>query len=431
MTAASSTPAVEATPLSSIPRSAWFILALMTLDTVLGVIDRQAISVLKTTLKEVFTLTDGDYSLLVTAFLVPYAIFYVICGRLTDRLGSRVMLTACVAIWSLATIGSGLARSFGELALWRAVLGAAEAGLLPASFYALVRWFPKDRLGFANGVKAPFNALGPILTAPIIVGLTLAFGWRAAFIVPGVIGLAFAAAWWWADRSPPDYAAPDRTTSKARIGFAILKSPLLWGIVVARIVSDPLWFFQQYWQAGYLQEVLGLTLADVGRVLWIPPLISGVVMLGVGVLSDRLVRAGWSGPKSRIRIMQFAALGAPLVVLIPLTRDPSATVALLTFSYLLGASWLFLSNLLVADLFRGAAVGTAIGLMNAIGTLGAAIFNAFVGVLLDSLGGYLTIFLILATLHPIAAVILQVGYRGLLSARPEPASTPQTPETSS
>ena len=183
---------VDGTPVADrvrIPGKAWFILLLMTLDYVLATIDRNNVSILKTTLKAHFTLTDADYSLLVSAFLVPYALFYVICGRLVDRYGSRRTFTAFVIIWSLATILSGLARNFPELLAMRLVLGAAEAGLLPATIHALVRWFPRDKLATVYAIKNPLQALGPILSPPLIAYLALGLGWRWAFIIPGVIGL--------------------------------------------------------------------------------------------------------------------------------------------------------------------------------------------------------------------------------------------------
>ena len=79
---------------------------------------------------------------------------------------------------------SGLARSFEELLAYRALLGAAEAGLTPATIYALVRWFPREKLATAYGLRGPIVALGPILSPPVVAGLALTMGWHAAFLYP-------------------------------------------------------------------------------------------------------------------------------------------------------------------------------------------------------------------------------------------------------
>jgi len=394
-----------------VPSKAWFILALLSLESIIAIIDRQNISALKKTLKGVFSMTDTDYSWVVNAFLIPYAIFYLICGALVDRFGSRRTLTIFVIIWSLATIACGFARTYPELIAYRAIVGAAEAGLLPASLAALVVWFPKSRIATAGSLRSALQSLGPIMATPVVVFITLTYSWHYAFLVPGTIGLAFGIAWYFADRNPPTYA--DAAPLKVRVSFrSILATRAIWGVLIARLVSDPLWFFLQYWQAGYLQEKLGLSLAQVGYVLWIPPLVSSLLMVGIGVFSDRLVRLrGLTGAQSRIRIMQVSATLAPLVVIVPFVRDLTLVMVLLTAAYFMAYLWLVLANILVTDLFREGGAGTALGLVNMCGTIGASAFTAYVGRALDTVG-YVPVFILLACMHPIAAVVLHFAYRG-------------------
>lgn len=407
------------TSIRAIPWAAWWILLLMTMDNVLGMIDRNAVSVLKTTLKQVLSINDSEYSILVTAFMVPFATFYIICGRLVDRYGSRVTLTIFVSIWSLATVATGLSDSLWEMAFWRAVLGAAEAGLLPASIYALVVWFPRDLLATVYAIKNPLQALGPILTPPVVAGLTLAFGWRYAFIVPGVLGLVFAVLWWFSDRNPPSYAAQNVPPPSPRLSLLqLLGTRLLLGIMLARLVSDSLWFFLQYWQAGYLQEVMGLDLAAIGRLLWIPPAVNCLFMIFTATLSDRLIARGWSAPRSRLWVMQLTIVLAPCVAIVPFVSSVPVVLALLTAGYCLAFTWLYLSNIFIANLFPKEQVGSAIGLVNCVGTVGAAAVNAAVGPLIETVG-YLPLFIGCALLHPIALIILRWFYRDFF--RPQPA----------
>lgn len=401
------------TPIRAIPLTAWWVLALMTIDYALGMIDRNAVSVLKTTLKSEFGIGDADYSLLVTAFMVPYAIFYILCGRIVDRYGSRGPLTIFVLIWSGATVAAGFAGSFAELVFWRAVLGAAEAGLLPATIYALVNWFPRDRLATVYAIKNPLQTMGAVLSPPLIAGLALAYGWRAGFIVPGIIGLVFAVLWWFADRNPPTYAGASETNApepQLKAGLiALLRNPLLWGVLLARVVSDPVWFFFQYWQAGYLQEQMGLTLADIGRLLWIPPLLSVLLTFVTAAVSDRLIARGWAPARSRIRIMQAVTVFAPLIAVIPFIDNVALVIVIFATTYFMAFTWLAMSNILMADLFPKNQVGSAIGLISCVGTIGAAVFNGVVGSVIERVG-YMPVFIALALVHPIALVIMQKFY---------------------
>lgn len=409
----------QATRLKAIPLAAWWVLALMTIDYALGMIDRNAVSVLKTTLKEAFQIGDSEYSLLVTAFMVPYAIFYLICGRIVDRFGTRWPLTIFVLVWSGATVGAGLSNSLSEMIVWRAVLGAAEAGLLPATIYALVVWFPRDRLATIYAIKNPVQALGAIISPPLIAGLAINYGWRAGFIVPGAVGFLFAVLWFFTDRNPPRYdGAPPAPVETSKPGLInMLRNPLIWGVLLARVISDPVWFFFQYWQAGYLQEQLGLSLADVGRLLWIPPMLNVLLTFGTAAVSDRLIGRGWIAPRSRIRIMQSVAVLAPLILVIPLVDSIPAVIALLATTYFMSFTWLAMSNILMADLFPKNQVGTAIGLISCVGTIGAAVFNAGVGSIIEAVG-YVPVFVFLAVLHPIAVVVMQAFYgRRFLAGR--------------
>jgi MFS transporter, ACS family, hexuronate transporter len=400
-----------------VPAKAWFILALLTLESIMGIIDRQSISALKSTLKAEFMMTDVGFSYLVNAFLIPYALFYPICGYLVDKYGTRRTLSAFVIIWSAATLACGVARSLPEMIVYRAIIGAAEAGLLPASLMALVIWFPKAKIATAGSLRSAFQSIGPIIVTPLVVAITLAFSWHYAFILPGLIGIFFGVMWWFADRNPPTYASAAVAPAVKPKVIDILRSKELWGVLIARIISDPLWFFISYWQAGYLQEKLGLSLKDLGYVLWIPPLVASLIMVSVGVFSDRLVKAGWTPARSRIRILQGLAVLGPAIYFVPSFTSLPVVLGLLTAAYFLAYAWLVVTNILITDLFRNRGVGVAVGLVNMCGTFASAAFTWGIGATLATLG-YGPVFLALACLHPIAAVVLQLAYGKTIQAEP-------------
>jgi ACS family hexuronate transporter-like MFS transporter len=126
---------------------------------------------------------------------------------------------------------------------------------------------------------------------------------------------------------------------------------------------------------------------------------------------------------SRIRIMQVAAFFAPVIFLVPFVTDLTTVMVLLTIAYLVSYLWLVLTNILVTDLFRGRGVGVAVGLMSMCGTIGASLFTTYVGRTLDDVG-YVPVFLVLACMHPLAAVILQIGYGRSHLRRAEPVAQP-------
>lgn len=401
-------PQIQRRTIAGAPLMSWWILALMTFDYALAMIDRNVVSILKTTLKGVFAIDDAQYGLLVTAFMVPYAVLYVVCGLIADRVGSRIGFTLFVSVWSIATIGAGLSHSFGELLWWRFLLGAAEAGLLPATMIALVAWFPRDRLALAYAVKTPLQSLGPIVSPPLIAWLAIAHGWRAAFIVPGTIGLVCALLWWMSDRNAPNQDAAAGATSRVPVLETLrnlLTNRVMLTLVVARLISDPVWFFFQYWQAGYLQEVLGLSLADIGRLLWIPPAVCAVLTFATATWSDRLVAAGRSAVYARLVVLGSTTVLAPTMLLLPFTTSTAVIIAVLSASYFMCFTWLYLTNILTADLFPKGGTGAAVGLIGTIGTIGAAAFNWGAGHLIQ-VHGYAPVFILCGLLHPAALLLL-------------------------
>ena len=234
--------------------------------------------------------------------------------------------------------------------------------------------------------------------------------------MPGAVGLVFALLWYIADRNPPRYADAVAEETDRPALMTVLRNPVLWGLLLARFVSDPVWFFFQYWQAGYMQERLGASLADVGALLWLPPLItSALTFLTVGII-DRRIRNGWNAAGSRLRMMQVTIVLSPLIATLPFIGGVPWFLVVVTTSYLLGFTWLFLSNILMTDLFPKNSVGTAVGIVNCVGTGGAALFNLAAGPVIDN-WGYMPVFLALACLHPIAAIVVQVFYRKQLAQR--------------
>lgn len=383
-------------------------------------IDRQTLSVLKTTLQDQWGWSDADYGRLVAAFMVPYTLFYLVTGRWIDRWGTRIMMPLFLGGMSVATLGSGLADGTLELGFWRAMLGVAEAGIVPAVLVTIVQWFPPDRRGTAATVNKPLTVAGQILVVPFVAWVTLAFGWRWAFLLPGLFGLFCAAAWWWADRGPT-YAIPPSPLPSYR---EVLLRPEIRGVLVARVISDPLWFFLMFWQPALLQETLGLSLADLGEVGWIPPASALVGIMALGIVSDRLVRGGMAPARSRVVVLLSITAASPAVLALAGVESLWLALALLAVIQVMTATWLSLSGLLLSDLVPARMVGTTVAVMSAIGAGAGAAFNLVAGPLVDALG-YGTLLAIGACLHPVAAFILWRSYlRNSGSPRGFAAGTP-------
>ncbi len=439
-------------PNSSLPhpsRRRWFILALIFCAIVLNYIDRQIVSILKPTLKLEFRLDDAGYALLANIFTVCYAAMYPVAGWLVDRWGARHMMLAGVIAWSSACLGAGLTRTFGQFAFFRGMLGLAEPIAFPAQLRVVTGWFPGTLRATANSLCVAGGSMGAIVAPPLVAWLALRFNWHAAFLVPGTVGLCIAVLWWVIYRDPPpemDAATGARAVlgsqrpqprGKPALGsVAVLRSqplraedgsrsggdvPLLpnraftwpelwrtrslWGILIIRFISDPVWYFCLFWLPGYLQEQSGLTLAQIGMVGWIPFLAADFGGIGSAGWSDWLVKRGTAPLRARKLMLTSMAALAPVCALTPHFPHPAATLVIFSIAGAVCLSWLFSLSVVIAETFPAGNIGSVLGIAAGFGAAGAILFNYFVGQVIGTLGAA-QMFAVMACLHPLAALVL-------------------------
>jgi len=190
-------------PTTRLERLRWCILGLLFFSTIINYVDRQALSVLLPILRGELGLSSADYGTITTVFMLAYTVAQIPSGMWLDKVGTRVGFTVFVGLWSVAAILHAFTRGALSLGVFRCLLGFSEAGNWPAGGKTVSLWFPKERRAFAMAVFDSGSAVGAIVAPPIVALLALNFGWRAAFIVTGLLGLVWLAAWWWIYRDPP------------------------------------------------------------------------------------------------------------------------------------------------------------------------------------------------------------------------------------
>ncbi|HEX2099649.1 MAG TPA: MFS transporter, partial [Candidatus Synoicihabitans sp.] len=370
---------------SPLPRRAWIILAMLFVASFLNYFDRQTLSILKPLIKEEYGMSDADYSKLVVLFMAPYIVMYALGGRIVDRIGSRWAMTAFVSIWSAATMLGGWATSLAQFAASRFVLGAAEPGNFPAAMRATKTWFPPDRRGFAVSIFSAGSALGAVAAPPLVALMVHAAGWRSAFWLPGGLGLVWAVVWWCVYRQPRATQAPAEPDAPMA-WRSVWMSRALWSVVLARFISDPVWYFYLFWLPGYFQESLGLTLTEAGWIGWIPFLVADIGGIALTSYSDRLIKRGHGPAAARFRILGAIAFLAPLGMLTTFAPHIWMTLAIFSLVGAMCLTWFFSTATLLGDLFPKSVVASALGIAGAFGALGGLLFNAVIGPIIDRTG---------------------------------------------
>ena len=394
----------------------WRIAVLVGAAIAISYLDRQTLPVAIKAIEQDIPVTNEQYSLLQSAFLFAYAVTYAAGGKLMDVVGTRVGLLSIMIFWSLACASHGLATSVGMLAVSRLLLGIGEGGGFPAATRAVAEWFPVTERSTAMGIINAGTAVGGVIAPPLLAIVLLQADWRAAFYVTGLIGLAWAGWWWWEYHPPerhpklspeerqilePVMRESHRGTEAAPRWLTLLRLRQVWGLVLAKFLSDAAWYFYLFWLPKYLYDARGFDIKAVGAFAWIPLAAAGIGALAGGWFSSYLLTRHLPLDRARKIALGLSAVVMPVVWLVP--NVPVAwALAIFSLAYLGQQSWSTLVMILPADLFPRGAVGSVAGLVGFGGAMGGVVFGQVVGSLLDAGYGYGVVFALAGSFHVLA-----------------------------
>lgn len=377
----------------------WWICGLLFASTVINYLDRQSLALLAPNLKKLFLWDNNDYANLVIGFRVAYTIGQVLWGRLLDRVGTRKGATISVALYSAASIFTPLANGLRSLFGFRCLLGLGESGNWPAATKAVSEWFPARERGLATAFFDSGSSLGGAIAPFLIFWIYKHWGWRTAFSVPGLLGLVWLLVWRWFYQPPerhPMISAEElsmlqeekRATgthrSKERIPLkALMRLRETWGVIAARALTDPVWFFITDWFPIYL-VTKGFTLSSSLLAVWVPFLAADAGSYMGGLLSDWFIHRGWSLLPARKAIVLAGGIGTLCLLPTVFVNSLLAITALFgiaTFSY---AAFSVMANVLPSDLYQPKAVATVSGLSGAAAGIGTIFGYKAIGYFSDA-----------------------------------------------
>lgn len=375
----------------------WQIAGLLCVITTINYLDRQAFAVAAPALVTEFGIDNTEFGTITAAFLFCYGIGHLLAGPFIDRVGTRAAFRLAVIAWSIAGFLHAFGRGFTSFILCRALLGLTEAANFPAAVKAIAEWFPHRDRSMAVGILTVGPGLGALLAPPLLGGLIILAGWRAAFIVPALAGFVWLWIWLRFYRSPETHPAvsdaerslilADRPTGAdqpATSGtwsgmLALLRHREVWGLLLSRISNDGAFYFFVSFLPLYLAQVQGFDLRQIAAFAWVPFLAADLGALAGGWFGRWLMVRGWSLDAARKLVIWGGAMLVVLTLPAATSESPAIAlglIALAMFAIQAKAASLFA---LPADLFPSLQVGTVWGLFGAAGSLGAALFSFAAG----------------------------------------------------
>jgi ACS family hexuronate transporter-like MFS transporter len=402
-------------PLS--PTARWTIVGLLSTSIAINLLDRQVLSVLASELRAQFQWTNAQYGYIAVAFNLGMMCGQVPAGTLMDRIGTRLGLTAIFVAWSVigaahALAGPGtaiealasalvtwipglpvLAAGLAGFILLRFAMGLSQCGNYTAGIKALAGLFPAATRSRAGGFFNAGAQFGSVIAPPIVVFLATRFGWRMAFVIPGLVGLLWLVPWLLTFPGKDTMAAlavkpaGTPTSAASAIRFSqLLGHRKVLGLFLIRVFTGPITTFYWTWLPLYLRTGRGMSFLAVGFFASVPNLIGMSGNIVGGLITDRLVRATGSVDRGRKIAFTCAFTLGALSMTMPFVSNDVLAVLLMGLA-LFGNQWVAATYIgAVGDVVPQQLVGRVNGIAG-FGDNGAALLAVlYTGVIVDRYG---------------------------------------------
>jgi MFS transporter, ACS family, hexuronate transporter len=412
----------------------WTICSLLFLATTINYVDRQILSLIKPILDKELNWSNAQFGMANSIFQGVYGLGLLFFGWFVDRYGAKIGYTVSIVGWSLAAMGHAFVASIGGFFVARGLLGLGEGGNFPSAIKATSLWFPKRERALANSIFNAGTNVGAILAPATVPWIAYTYGWQMAFIVAGIAGFLWLLLWIPLYQSPADskhvseeellHINSDQdeiqTTSKIKWG-TLLRYRQTWSFVVAKFMTDPVWWFFLIWLPDFFKKTRGLDIKQSWIHLVTVYTIVTVLSIFGGWVTGYLTQRGWSVTRARKTGMLVFALCVVPILFVSTSSDWTA-VLLIGLAGAAHQAWSANLYTTVGDMFPKYAIASVVGLGGLAGATGGMLFPIFCGKLLDKFtklgdvaAGYSILFAICAFAYVVTFI-----FHHLLAPKLEP-----------
>jgi len=325
-------------------RIRWYLIALLVVGGIINYLDRNNLSIANTTIAKEFGLNTLQMGLLLSAFSWPYAIANLPAGYLVDRFGPKRMFAWAAGLWSIVSMLSSLANSFGFLYAARVALGVSESPFFTSGLKVADKWFDKNERALPVSIVNTGSQIANAIAPPLLTFLMLTMTWRGMFVVIGALGVVIALVWLRIYRDPTlkeqfiikgEKFQEEQQPKEKQAGWGeLLKQQNTWFMVLGAFgIFYTVWVYLT-WLPSYLQTARGFSLSQIGWLAGLPFLCGIIGVLAGGILSGKLIKRGVPTVTARkIPIVGGALLAAAAVLPVAYVENTALAIVLLSVGY--------------------------------------------------------------------------------------------------
>ena len=387
-------------------RRRWFMLSLLLIATIINYIDRVNISIAAPFMAKDLGLDKIEMGLIFSAFAWTYALALVPAGFIADRFGSRFTYGVSLISWSTVTVCQGFATGFASLFGLRLAVGAMEAPAFPANSRAVTVWFPARERGLASSIYVCGQYLGTALFTGALLWLATTYDWRHVFYSTGILGIVFGVIWLYLYRDPLSCknvsqeelkyieaggglvkSSQERTQFNWRQIAELFSYRQIWAICIGKFASTSALYFFLTWFPTYLIEERKLTMIKAGIFAVLPFVGATVGILLAGIVSDLLIRRGYSMSFARKLPLVVGSMLGMSIVLVNFTDSNVICIAVLTIAFfaqgIASSSWAAVSEVAPKEL-----IGLTGGVTSLAANIGGIVTPIVIGGIVHATGSF-------------------------------------------
>jgi MFS family permease len=425
-------------PAERVTNLRWGIALLLGAGILVNYFDRVNLTVSGGALRQEFGINDVGFGYLLSAFGWTYAVAQIPVGIVLDRYGVRVVGRISTFCWSVFSLLTAAVGSFGTLFAARLGLGLAETPAFPINSKATGYWFPTSERGVATAIFDSAAKLSTAIGVPIVSVILVTWGWRATFIVTGIVSFLFFVAFYALYRNPSE--APALTHAEReyiRAGGAqaegiptsgsvggtllyLLGRTKVWGLTIGFAAYGYSFYLLLTWLPGYLVKTFNMPILSSGLYTAIPWLVAAVADLLVGgFLVDALIRRGLDATRVRKTILVAGMLLGLSIFGATTTHDPNVAITYITIALAGLAVSAPIGWSIPALIAPRGAVGSVGSIMNFANNIMSILAPIVAGYVVAATGSFNNVFLIAAAVL-IVGILSYVFLLGRIEPIPEP-----------
>ncbi len=304
----------------------WFVCFLLFAATTINYMDRSVFSLIEPLLHLPFMgwipgldaahqpAYDINFGRVLICFQIAYGVGFLFAGRLIDKLGTKTGYAIAVLVWGMASLSHSLVTTVLGFCIARIFLGLGESGNFPAAIKATTEWFPSEERALATGLFNSGSNASAFIAPILIAVVTARFGWHAAFLCTGSMGMIWLVVWL---LFPYNRLRRGATQTQATLApvteggslYSILfRHRGFWAFFIAKGLTDPIWWFYLFYLPKFLNDNYGLNLSHVKYPLFVIYTAASIGSISGGWLSGFLMNRGFSINAGRKTALLVCAL---------------------------------------------------------------------------------------------------------------------------